>query len=290
MSRRLHAVLSGYRAEDKVLFITGAGTQSMLCTTPFPDLQNDSVLRGIFAVDKKLDFFCKPSSAYAVLSLNVTWPFQNTFAFHGTITRGDVVDTDETEQNVEPALQHLKRSWGTPNLQDVPIVVCFIGVGLSARNGTGLRTLFTSLPEIKHVIVVDNKEVLSIQRKNWLKSTIGVGESVDIIHIFSSAEEFLADVQLPVTTKWQPTAQAFRKAYGKGATMYSIAHADKVVLNLLEKIYSSLPGILQPATRRSRAELDAQVQRSTFFSNLAGKKRKRPSKASRKKNHLAPLF
>jgi hypothetical protein len=287
MSSRLHDVLAGYSAEDKVLFITGAGTQYMLSKSP--DLQNSSVLREIFKVDKKLDFLCKFSSSYAVLSLNVTWPFPNTFPFHGTITRGDVVDVNGTGENVQPALQHLKRSWETENLQDVPILVCFIGVGLSACNGTGLKTLFTYLHKIKQVIVVDNNKVLSDKRKNWLINTFE--KSVVIKHIFSSAEEFLHDVQLPVTTKWQPTAQAFRNAYGTGATMYSVAHADTVVLNLLQKFFIRLPGILQPTvTRRSRVELRAQLRVSTFFSNLARKKKKRPSKASRKKNHRAPLF
>ena len=119
----------------KQLVFSGAGTQAALTAskTCGSGSWNEETVSNIYSVDALLDSLSGTfKHSFAHISLNVTFPFHNTFHFHGTVPGGTVVPENKTQAFAAAALEWLWERWA----EDTKVHLTIIGLGLTSRMGS----------------------------------------------------------------------------------------------------------------------------------------------------------
>lgn len=209
------------KGNDKVhtMIVLGRGTQDLRrCGAEYLD--------NMLGVDAKLDSMCADAH-YALISLNVTWKFQHTFHFHGTIEDDNIVDRQRTDAHIDDAFKYLDEVWGISwrHKNRGCVRIAFVGVGLSARNGTGLVKFLRSLVVVD-VAVINNCKSITTEQNAWIDKFIR--RETTVRHIEYDTKDLL---QLPSGPSAAPDPCHFINVYQN-----CCIPADSVITSVVQKI------------------------------------------------------
>lgn len=233
-------------ASGNLLLIPGNGSQGFF--------KNDSyVLREHmeerFGTDAYLnDVAGRLDSRFAVVTLNISWPFPHQFAFHGTVAHNTIPEPSKVDEHIGEALNHLKEAFDS----DSPVHVVFLGVGLTGANGFGLQSFLGGVQDeygISRITVVDPKP-MTARRTTWLQSAFE--PPVEVEHVGQTVESWLASARSrdSMTDYTGPTFAQMSKMLTSKKCAEAMVTSDGRVVDFIAKLHRK--NGLQAAARSKR--------------------------------------
>lgn len=216
-----------------LLLILGNGTQGFF--------KNDSyVLEGHmeerFGTDAYLnDVAGRIDSRFAVVTLNISWPFAHQFAFHGTMAHNTITEPSKVDERIGDALKHLGEAFDS----DSAVHIVFLGVGLTDANGFGLTQFLSAVQDeygISRITVVDIK-AMTTHRTKWLQSAFET--AVEVEHVGQTVESWLASARLrdSMTDYTGPTFAQMSKMLRSKKCAEAMVTSDGRVVDFISKLH-----------------------------------------------------
>lgn len=235
---------NGRPRKHKNLLLTGAGTQEALVTDKFLFDDTAEGPREVFGVDAKLDALSGAfPGSFAHITLNSTWKFPSSYHFHGTMIENSI--SEDKRKYVDSALEWLNDRW-KPSATPVNVHVTIIGVGLSSRNGTGLKELFAGLKKTFNIagITIIDPEPVGRPQITWFKSNVA---DMDFEHVQENPEAYLEHKMNGGRKNWPvigmtslPTYKDIRVAFEESEEIANaLSSTDRATVSLITNILRS---------------------------------------------------
>ena len=243
------APLLGVSAVPNVLMVLGNGTQGFFFNDDRNFILRDRMEKH-FGVDAFIDDLAREChDKFSVITLNISWAFENQFPFHGSLANANIPDTNMTNQNVSAALVHVTQTFDATQ----PVHVVFLGVGLTDRNGKGICEFLKQIRAmygLSRVTVVDPAPLTS-SRTKWLNDNCGLDRQVQILHIGKRADEWLAPLAAGIAYSG-PTFEQMRQVLESPAINSVMVTNDTRVIEFVRKLISQNGLSFDTSTRVKR--------------------------------------